>query len=80
MIEPLYYTESYTEPINSIIKKVNEVICAQNKLELGTSAQQPLNAIALLEDIRAYFAGERWEEDREIAFVKKIDAVLAQQQ
>lgn len=30
MIEKLYHTESYAEPINSIIKKVNEVVTAIN--------------------------------------------------
>lgn len=39
-MEPLYHTESYSEPFNSIIKKVNEIVATLNSGTQSTDTQQ----------------------------------------
>jgi len=37
-VEKLYYTSSYVEPINAIILKVNEIVCALNAIEAASTS------------------------------------------
>ena len=50
MIEKLYHTESYVEPHNSTIKKVNEIIDALNSGTQPASTNSAMDAIATLRD------------------------------
>lgn len=37
-MDELYYTPSYTEPINRVILKVNELVCALNAIEAASTS------------------------------------------
>ena len=54
MIEKLYHTESYAEPINSIIKKVNELVCAQNAVVEQRADNKQSDAITLWKEALIY--------------------------
>lgn len=46
-MEKLYYTPSYVEPINAIILKVNEIVCALNAIEATSTSTNSGYATAL---------------------------------
>jgi hypothetical protein len=77
MIEKLYHTESYTEPVNSIIKKVNELVTAVNS---GTQPASTNNRYATaLNKLKLHTFGNEakaWNEavDRCIKEVERLNA------